>query len=140
MLKHAYQMGIQKALNDGNAAQLLKEAQEMGIDLEKLAFWGALGQGLLGAGKAGLGLGKTLGKGTYGALRSGVQSARGLSQQGTGTALRTGARDAGGGLRNMWSGMSSGQQAATAGLGGLAAGGAMFGGDNPGTSNSQFGY
>ena len=44
MQKIAYQLGMQKALQEENVDQLLKEAQTLGIDVEKLAFgWGGLG-------------------------------------------------------------------------------------------------
>ena len=47
MLKTAYQMGVQQAFQDGGLEELVKEAQNLGLDLEKLGFgWGNIGSGL----------------------------------------------------------------------------------------------
>jgi len=73
MLKTAYQLGFQKALEDNHVQQLLKEAQEMGIDVEKLGFLTNLGRGL---GQLGRGISAARGAGASGlqALKSGVRS------------------------------------------------------------------
>jgi hypothetical protein len=144
MLKHAYQLGLQQALNDGNAEQLLKEAQALGIDLEKLALWGSL----MGAGKSALGLGKAWGQGIGTAAKQGYGAVKGAWQGGAGLgqSLGQGARNVGRSVGQTWKGLTPGQQLGTVGtmtgVGGLGAGGLrrMFGGENPSTSNNQFGY
>lgn len=52
MLKTAYHVGIEHALKEENIAMLVKEAQELGLDLEKLGFGGILGRLGQYAGKA----------------------------------------------------------------------------------------
>lgn len=86
MLKIAYQLGVQKAFSEEDAARLVKEAQELGIDLEKSAFWATLGRGLMsGAQSLGAGImgaGRTLGSGVMGAGRGamqGIRASRGLT-------------------------------------------------------------
>lgn len=92
MLKTAYQMGVKKAFDEENIDELLKEAEELGIDLEKLALLGglanigkalwsggkALGSGLVQAGKTGLGH-KGLSAGTKAFGRGVAGTWRGLS-------------------------------------------------------------
>jgi hypothetical protein len=84
MLKTAYQFGLLKAFKDENIEKLLKEATELGIDLEKASAFGGvsnlLSRGLqagrkavsgmsplqknIGIGAAGLGAGGLLGRAT----------------------------------------------------------------------------
>lgn len=58
MLKTAYHVGVEQALLEENIEALVKEAQELGLDLEKLGFGGILGQLGQYAGRAAGFLGK----------------------------------------------------------------------------------
>lgn len=123
MLKIAYQMGVQQAFSEEDVDRLVKEAQELGIDLEKTAWLGALGKGLATGAKAlGGGL-STMGRAAAGGLKAG----RGMAQQtmagggkllGRGGALSAGARGVGGQLGQAWKGMSPLQQKMMMGAGG----------------------
>jgi hypothetical protein len=44
MLKVAYNLGLQRALEEAGAEQLWKEAQDLGLSVEKLAILGGLGK------------------------------------------------------------------------------------------------
>ena len=115
MLKTAYQLGIQRALDEINVNQLVKEAQELGIDVEKIAFLGTLAN----VGKAALSGAKTIGSAGLRAgkgLTTGIQ--RGL-QQGEGAlgALGRGASGAGKQLSSAWGSLSPTQRRALMGAG-----------------------
>lgn len=111
MLKTAYQIGFELAMEEGNADQLLKEAQELGVDLEKIgqgglrAAWGAL-----------RGFGKNLWSGTK-AMKEGLGVLPG------GFKSR---------LSSAWQALTPVEQQALkmtgVGLGGLTAGRMLFGG------------
>ena len=84
MLKTAYQIGLRQALQEGNISQLLKEAQELGIDVEKVAF------GLAGLGRMGQ-LGQAVGKAVgWGAKHPMAARMAGGAAMGGGAAALTG--------------------------------------------------
>lgn len=120
MLKIAYQMGVQKALQEEDLDKLIKEAQELGIDLEKTAWLGALTTGLTTGAKAlGGGL-KTMGGAVMRAgkgLRTGF--GRGMQQgMGVRNALGRGLSGAGRQMGTAWKGMSPLQRKMLMGAGG----------------------
>jgi hypothetical protein len=123
MLKIAYQMGVQKALSEGDVNKLVKEAQELGIDLEKLG-WGALlggiGRGLSTGAKA-LGGGLKAMGGAVGRAGSGFRAGFGRGmQQGAGvrSALGRGLSGAGRQVGAAWKGLDPLQKKMMLGAGG----------------------
>lgn len=117
MLKIAYQLGVQQALQEEDLDRLVKEAAELGIDLEKLAFLGAL---TTGAKALGSGL-KTMGQGTWKGLKGSLASTKGFGLTNRATLA---AKDVGTGAAKAWKGMSPLQQRMLMGAGGTALGAA----------------
>lgn len=118
MLKIAYQMGVQQALSEEDVDRLVKEAQELGIDLEKTAWLGALGKGLATGAKAlGGGL-KTMGGGALQAGRGAMQGVKASRGLGLGQKARGALFGAGGHMGKAWKGMSPLQQKMMMGAGG----------------------
>lgn len=123
MLKIAYRIGVQKALQNEDIDRLVKEAAELGIDLEKLGFGlgslvtgaKALGGGLSAAGRGAMGAGKAVAKG-FSRGRAGGQ--------GMMSSLGRGLKGAGGQMTGAWKGMSPLQQKMLMGAAGTAAIGA----------------
>ena len=104
MLKTAYQMGVKKAFDEENVDELLKEAKELGIDLEKLGFL----PGIANIGKALWTGGKALGAGMGQAAKTG------LGYKGLGAGLRAFGR----GTAGAWRGLNPLQRCALMGAGG----------------------
>jgi len=133
MLKIAYQLGVQEAFSEGNIDRLIKEAEELGVDTEKLSGWlGMLGRGLTSGTKAlGGGL-KALGTGT-------MKTVRNLRPQmqtwGAGSGMRRALQH---GVGGAWKGMSPLQRKMLIGAGGVGAGAALLPGmhmPKPGSSS-----
>ena len=136
MIKTAYQIGLQTALQEENFDQLLKEAQELGLDLEKIAIpgMGAL-KGLWGGAKT---FGKNLAGGVKG-LYQGATKAPGTSGAQLSLFNNAGQAAAKGAtpgfmsrMKGAWGALTPGQQQAMkltgAGAGGMTLGGMMSGG------------
>lgn len=119
MLKIAYHLGVQQALQEEDLERLVKEAAELGIDLEKLAIpgLGAIGQGLATGAKAlGSGL-RAGGKGVWEGLKGGLANTKGF---GLANRASLAARGAGAGAAKAWQGMSPLQRKMLMGTGGGA--------------------
>jgi hypothetical protein len=114
-------MGIQKALSEEDIDTLIKEAQEMGIDLEKLG-WGALlggiGQGLSTGAKAlGGGL-KAMGGGLRQAGQGAMQGWKGSRGLGLGQKAQGALFGAKGSVGQAWKGLNPLQKKMMMGAGG----------------------
>lgn len=120
MLKTAYQIGFGTAMREGNIGQLLKEAQELGIDLEKVA---------LGLGSLGQMAGKAVG---FGAKHPMMSRMAGGAALGGGAAGLTGG-DVGQGML-----LGGAGGAALHGLGGTAGMGKMMMGGGPQSGRARF--
>lgn len=126
MLKMAYHLGVQHALSEVDINTMIKEAQELGIDLEKLAIpgLGTLGRSIMSGGKAlksGLG---GLGKG----IREGWKVGKDWSFGGN--KMLAGLGGAGRGAQSALTGMSGlqrGMLGGAAGVGALGLGTGMMG-------------
>jgi len=116
MLKLAYQIGQQQALEEENIDRLVKEAQELGIDLSKLGMPGlaAMGKGLMSGAKA-LGSGVRSGaSGIVAGAKSGLTNTKGFGLANRATLA---AKGAGSGAANAWKNMSGLQKKMLAGTG-----------------------
>jgi hypothetical protein len=125
MLKIAYQLGVQKALQEEDLDRLVKEAQELGIDLEKLAIPG-LSSLVTGAKALGSGLGTMGGaagraaKGLYQSTAQGLKGSSHLGAKGKAGGALFGARTSGAGkiMGDAWKGTSPLQKKMMMGTGG----------------------
>lgn len=129
MLKMAYHKGVQKALSEEDVDLIIKEAQELGIAVEKLAFLGGIGRGIMSGAKA---LGSGL-KGLGAGAKEGWSAGKGVAFGGSPT--MAGLQGAKGGMQSALAGMGGARRTAlgVGGLGaaGLAAAPAMMGGEEP---------